>query len=229
MRRLFLAIFPHLRYTCIKICLQGDTLFAMMGKTHLTIGIAAALAATQPATVPECLAAVAAGAVGGVLCDIDTLRNDGHNDSIAVQFTALAIAACILAVDWWQNMGLCASTLTLEQNRLSIGALALFTLWVIGFFSNHRGFTHSIAAAALFSQAVWIICPALSIPFAAAYASHIFLDLLNKKGVRLLFPMKGGVHFDLFYSDRTANDLLFAFGILASAFLVLNEFALKLF
>ena len=199
----------------------------MMGKTHLTIGVAAAIAAAQPSTVPECLAAVAAGAIGGVICDIDTLRNDGNNDSIAVQLTAAATAACIFAVDWWQNMGLCASTLALDRNRLSIGAIALFALWIIGFFSSHRGFTHSIAAGALFSQAVWMLCPALAVPFAAAYASHIFLDLLNKKGVRLLFPMKGGVHFDLFYSDRTANDLLFALGIIACAFFILNGVALK--
>lgn len=199
----------------------------MMGKTHLTVGIATALAVTQPATVPGCLAAVMCGAVGGVICDIDTLRNDGNNDSIAVQLTAAAIAAGVLAVDWWLNMGLCARVLSLDKNRLIFGALALFILWIIGFFSNHRGFTHSIAAGALFSQAVWMLCPPLSIPFAAAYTSHILLDLLNKKSVRLLFPMKGGVHFGLFYSDRTVNDLLFAFGIIASAFFILNGVAMK--
>jgi len=199
----------------------------MMGKTHLTVGIAATLAVTQPATVPGCLAAVLCGAVGGVISDIDTLRNEGHNDSIAVQLTAAAIAASILAVDWWQNMGICARALSLGKNRLIAGALIFFTLWIIGFFSDHRGFTHSIAAGALFSQAVWMLCPPLSIPFAAAYASHILLDLLNKKGLRLLYPMKGGVYCDLFYSDRTANDLLFSLGIIASAFFILNGVAMK--
>ena len=200
----------------------------MMGKTHLTVGIAAALASAQPATVPGCLAAVLGGAIGGVICDIDTLRNKGSNDSIAVQLSALSIAAGILAVDWWQNFGLCASVLSLDQNRMYTAALALFALWVIGFFSNHRGFTHSIAACALFSQAVWMLCPAAALPFAAAYASHIVLDLLNKKGLRLLFPLKGGVYLGLFYSDRTANDLLFTFGIIASAFLIANGAGLKL-
>ena len=199
-----------------------------MGKTHLTIGVAAALAVTRPATVPGCLAAVMCGAVGGVICDIDTVRNEGHNDSIAVQLTALAIAAGVLVLDWKRNTGLCARVLALDKNRLITGAIALFTLWVIGFFSNHRGFTHSIAAGALFSQAVWMLCPPLSIPFAAAYASHIFLDLLNKKSVRLLFPMKGGVYFDFFYSDRTANNLLFTLGIIASAFFIANGLALKI-
>ena len=200
----------------------------MMGKTHLTVGIAAAFAAVQSNTVPGYVAAVIGGAVGGVLCDIDTLRNDGNNDSITIQLTAFAIAAAILTVDWYQNLGICASALAFDRNRLAFGALALFTLWVIGFFSNHRGFTHSIAACALFTQAVWVLCPAISIPFAAAYASHIVLDLLNRKGVRLLFPMKGGVRFGLFYSDRTANDLFFWLGIFAGTFLLINKIALKL-
>ena len=199
----------------------------MMGKTHLTVGIAAALAAARPSTVPDCLAAVLGGAIGGVLCDIDTLRNDGHNDSIAVQLGALGIAAGILAVDRWRNMGLCASVLALVENRLTCSVLALLVLWFIGFFSNHRGFTHSIAAGALFSQAVWMLCSAVALPFAAAYASHVILDLTNKKGVRLLFPMKGGVYLGLFYSDRTANDLLFILGIIASIFLIVSGAGLK--
>ena len=201
----------------------------MMGKTHLTVGIAAALAAAQPRTAAGCLAAVLGGAIGGVLCDIDTLRNEGHNDSIAVQLSALAIGASILAADWYLNTGILKYILALDENRLLYGAIALFTLWIIGFFSDHRGFTHSIAAGALFSQAVWMLCPPVVLPFAAAYASHIILDLLNKKGVRLLYPMKGGVYCDLFYSDRTANDLLFTFGIIASAFLIANGAGLKLF
>ena len=44
----------------------------MLGKTHLALGVAAAAAVLQPSTVPECLTAVLSGAVGGVLCDIDT-------------------------------------------------------------------------------------------------------------------------------------------------------------
>ena len=201
----------------------------MMGKTHLTVGVAAALAAVQPKSMAGCFAAVIGGAIGGVLCDIDTLRNEGHNDSIAIQLSALAAAASLLAADWRLNTGICRYVLSIDQNRLLYGALALFTLWVIGFFSDHRGFTHSITAGALFSQAVWMICPPVVMPFAAAYASHIALDLLNKKGVRLLYPMKGGVYCDLFYSDRTANDLLFTFGIIASIFLIANGLALKLF
>lgn len=201
----------------------------MLGKTHLAIGIAAATAIIQPETAHECLSAVFGGAIGGVLCDIDTLRNDGKKDSVAIQLTAAAAAACILAADYFLNTGICAAALTRDRQTLTIGAAAFVVLWIVGLFSNHRGFTHSIAAGALFSQAVWMICPPVAIPFAAAYASHIAIDLLNKKGLRLLWPLKGGVCLGLCYSDRAADILLFQLGILAGIFFLMNGTLMHLY
>ena len=200
----------------------------MLGKTHFFLGVTAALAIAHPQTAVDCLPAVLGGAMGSVLCDIDNLSNKGKNDSVVIQLTAAATAAGVVALDALLKTGLIDSILSLDRQRLIIGAAAFVLLWLIGYFSDHRGFTHSIAACALFTQAVWVLCPAISIPFAAAYASHIVLDLLNRKGVRLLFPMKGGVRFGLFYSDRTANDLFFWLGIFAGTFLLINKIALKL-
>lgn len=201
----------------------------MLGKTHLSIGIAVAAAVMQPETAHECLAAVLGGTVGGVLCDIDTLRNDGKKDSIVIQFSAAAAAVCILAADYFLNTGLCAAALQQDRQRLMLGATAYIVLWIVGFFSGHRGFTHSLAAGAMFAQVVRMVCPPLAIPFAAAYASHIAIDLLNKKGVRLLWPMKGGVCLGLCYSDRMANTLLFRLGSLASVFFLMNGTLMHLY
>lgn len=201
----------------------------MLGKTHLALGVAAAAAVLQPSSAPECLAAVLGGAVGGVICDIDNLRNEGKNDSVMIQLTASAAAVCILAADYFLNTGICAAALRLDRQRIALGAAAYIVLWIIGFFSNHRGFTHSLAAGALFSQAVWMLCPPLTLPYAAAYASHIAADLLNKKGLRLLWPLKGGVCLGLCYSDRAANTLLFQFGILASVFFLMNGTVMHLY
>lgn len=199
----------------------------MLGKTHLALGVAAAAAVLQPSTVPECLTAVLGGAVGGVLCDIDTLRNEGKNDSIMIQLTAALSAAALLAADFFLHLGICEAAL--GSPNLTVGAIAFAALWIIGFFSNHRGFTHSLAAGAMFSQAVRMICPPLALPFAAAYLSHIAVDLLNKKGLRLLWPMKGGVRLGWCYSDRTADTLLFQLGILASVFFLMNGTLMHLY
>ena len=201
----------------------------MLGKTHLALGVAAAAAIMTPATLPECLAAVLGGAVGGVICDIDNLRNEGRNDSVMIQLTASVAATCILAADSFLNTGLCAAALGQDRQRLRLGAAAYVVLWIIGFFSNHRGFTHSLAAGAMFAQAVHLVCPPLALPFAAAYLSHIAADLLNKKGLRLLWPLKGGVRLGWCYSDRTADKLLFQLGILAGIFFIMNGTLMHLF
>jgi len=218
----------RLRPTKTRQQLAANTV-RMLGKTHFAIGIAAATAVVQPQTAFECLSAVLAGAVGGVLCDVDTLRNDGKRDSVAIQCLSAAVSVCILAADRFLNTGLCAAALSQNRQRLILGAAVYVALWIIGYFSNHRGFTHSLAAGAMFSQAVHWLCPPLAVPFAAAYASHITMDLLNKKGLRLLWPMKGGVRLGWCYADRTADTLLFQLGILASIFFMMNGTLMHLY
>ena len=42
-------------------------------------------------------------------------------------------------------------------------------------------------------------------PFAIAFASHVLLDMMNKKSVRLFYPAKKGFCLKWFYADRLAN------------------------
>jgi len=49
-------------------------------------------------------------------------------------------------------------------------------------------------------------CLPLTIAFAIGFLSHVFLDLLNKKRVQLLYPsMVGNVCLGLCYANRIAN------------------------
>ena len=67
-----------------------------------------------------------------------------------------------------------------------IGGVGFVVLWFIGFFSDHRTFTHSLTALSLFSLAVWLIYPPLLFGFVTAYLSHLLLDILNKKKMKFL-------------------------------------------
>ena len=201
----------------------------MLGKTHFAIGIAAATAVMQPQTAPECLTAVLAGSVGGVLCDIDNLRNEGKTDSIVIQLFAAATAACALTADHFMQGGILASALSGDRNLMIAGGMLFAIAWIAGYFASHRGFTHSIAALVLFSAAAQLILPAAGPGFAAAYASHLALDLTNKKGMQLLFPLRKRFCLKLFYADKSANILFFQLGILGALFLMLNSTVMHLF
>lgn len=183
----------------------------------------------QPQTASECLTAVLAGAAGGVICDIDNLRNEGKNDSVAIHLFTAATAACILAADHFMQGGILAAALAGDRNLMIAGGALFAILWIAGYFASHRGFTHSIMALVLFSIAVQLILPAAAPGFAAAYAAHIALDLTNKKGMQLLFPLKKRFCLGLFYADKSANILFFQLGILGALFLMLNSTVMHLF
>ena len=57
---------------------------------------------------------------------------------------------------------------------------------------GHRTLTHSLLGVALFALPVWLLLggfPNLSLALVAGYASHVFADALNTKGVPLLWPL----------------------------------------
>ena len=48
----------------------------MLTGTHFVVGVGSALVITQPQTLPEIITAVTAGAVGGIIADIDAGGSD---------------------------------------------------------------------------------------------------------------------------------------------------------
>ena len=80
--------------------------------------------------------------------------------------------------------------------------------------SGHRGFSHSLIALVLETFCLWLIFPAVAMPFAIAFISHVLLDIMNKRSVRLFYPAKKGVRLGWFYADRLANRVFEAGGML---------------
>ena len=61
---------------------------------------------------------------------------------------------------------------------------------------GHRTLTHSLLGILLFALPVWLILgryTALALALVVGYASHVFADALNTRGVPLLWPMGGPV------------------------------------
>ncbi len=187
-----------------------------MSKTHLAVGIAASLLIIQPDTYQECALALMGGALGGIAPDIDTFKSRTRIDNVISHTAAAAIAAGALICDWYFNLGI-YRYLQAHTSPLMIGGLAYVILLIIGFYSPHRGFTHSLLGMALFTAAISAIYPPIAGAYIAGFASHITLDLFNRKHVRLLYPLKKGISFNLCYASGKANTFFFIAGIAASA------------
>ena len=66
----------------------------MLGKTHLTVGVAASLTILQPESLPELVVGISAAAIGALISDIDIDSTQAHrNANLITAGTVMAIAA----------------------------------------------------------------------------------------------------------------------------------------
>ena len=199
----------------------------MMSKTHIAIGAATALVGNAPMTPGECAIAVIGGIIGGIVADNDILDNDYQGDALFGQLCAAGITALILFIDYVLDGGIVKSMLA-SRVLLITGIIIFAILYCVGITQPHRGFTHSILAMMLYSLAVGILYRPLMMPFALGYASHLIIDLLNKRGMALLFPLKFKICLNLCYANETANKALMLVGLVISVAMLINGLILHI-
>ena len=191
----------------------------MMSKTHLSIGMATALALCPITGLNSCLLALAGGALGGVIPDVDILDNDYKNDALNGELAAFGTLAFAVVVNFLTGGNIISTVLAYKWSAI-VGAVAFIILWIKGYHCPHRGFTHSLLSMVLFTISIGLIYSPISIPFLFGYFSHLMLDILNKKKIRLLFPFKGGVCLNLCYANKKANTVFMVGGFVATAILL---------
>ena len=76
---------------------------------------------------------------------------------------------------------------------------------------------HSFAGWFLLGSLTGLIYPAVTPYFSAAMLSHILIDLLNRRNVRLLYPLKKGFCLGICSADGMVNRALFLAGAAVSA------------
>lgn len=191
----------------------------MMGKTHITVGIASAVLLTQPTTLGGCLVAIIGGSTGGIICDIEVHSNRYCRDALYARYMVAGLVAAALladsvirgpATDYFRHS---------NPTVVLMGAGLLAGVSFFGRLQKHRTFTHSLLALVLLTIGVGMLCLPLAPPFAIGFVSHVALDLMNKKPVQLLYPSKAGnVCLRWCYADGIANKVFLALGTLGIAF-----------
>ena len=163
----------------------------MTGKTHLACGVCTAVLILRPDTFAACTAVSLLSAVGAAIPDID-IENSTFNKYMFPAITAVFI---VLIADFCVPFIKALLPIWLLDSWYYI--IGFMALCIIGMISPHRTFTHSLTAGALFTSILYkgleaaglagdAVLPAVS--FAAGYISHIMLDFMNYKKMRILFP-----------------------------------------
>lgn len=165
----------------------------MTGRTHLAMGVAAALLAAGPAAgLTGLVTAAAGGAAGAVLPDLD-VRDTAHpwRERLA-RAGAAALLVGALVADAATGWPLVRRAAGAGLGSVALGAVSLAALCCAARLSAHRSFSHSLPALAGFSAATHLVCAPLAPFVAVGMASHLMLDLLTHRGLRLLWPARHG-------------------------------------
>lgn len=185
----------------------------MLGKTHMAVGIAATLAITQPSGVSELVLAVGAGSLGALISDIDVGTSNSHRDADKITALSVVVVLAVFAMDYFCNTQIIERIIgSSGYLRIIAGLLLFIGICAFGKEQPHRSFMHSFLALILLSFALGLIWEKAVIYFAVGFLSHLATDIFNKKKVRLLYPLKGGVSLGLFHAYGLANDIFFAVG-----------------
>ncbi len=194
----------------------------MTGETHLTVGVAAVVAVTQPKNIRELLMAVGVGAVGAVISDIDVGSSQSRKEADKIIAMIGVLAVAVFLADHYLKAGIFTRMMASRgAPEIVIGALIFLSVSVFGMEKPHRSFMHSLLGLLLLEISLEIMFPAAVPYFAVGFLSHIAIDLLNKKKVRILYPLEWGLSFDLCSAKGLINRVLLS---LATACVMLEIF-----
>ena len=197
----------------------------MMSRTHIAVGVTAALAIAQTGSAESVVAALVSGAVGGIIADCDITPSRAHKDALIGRLIVVGLTVAALAVDYWYGAGVCAYLLDNLGMRLVAGIALCVALTFLGGHTDHRSFTHSLVAMAAFCAAMWLVCEPLLPYFAMGYASHLVLDVTNKQGIRLFWPLRANVSLGLCRAKGASNTVVMVLGIACAALLLAYRLA----
>lgn len=178
------------------------------------------LAAGPGAGLTGLAVAAAGGAVGAVLPDLD-VRDTAHPwRERLTRAGAAALLAGALAFDAANGGALAREAAALGVGRLAAGAVGLVALACAARLSAHRSFSHSLLALAGFAAATWLACPPLAPYVALGFATHLVLDALTYRGLRLFWPAQHGLSARLCKTGGVVDACALAAALVGAATLI---------
>lgn len=201
----------------------------MQGKTHLAVGVLAAVAVARPQNLGEAVLCVCTAAVGGLISDVDVTRSEAKNrldHIVGMMIGAVVVGAAVNKVFGFNAYEYLTKSSSLW--RIITGLLIFIGICIFGESTPHRSFMHSLVGVAALSIPVSVINPHLLIYFVPAMLSHIVIDTLNRRPVMILYPIKKGIAFKLCKSDGlVSKGLCYASAVVGIGVLALSLYGGK--
>ncbi|MDE5768439.1 MAG: metal-dependent hydrolase, partial [Oscillospiraceae bacterium] len=163
-----------------------------------------------PDTIPGILTAVSMGAVGALISDLDVDSSIANKKANQILPLLLVIVVLAVIIDLVFQVGLWRKIWN-HSNFLKIlgGIVAFVSICLFGKNQPHRSFMHSLLALATLDISLSLIYLPFVQYFTVGFLSHLAIDLLNKKKLKLLYPKKDGFSLRLCSSSGIVNRILF--------------------
>lgn len=197
----------------------------MMSKTHISVGLTAALAAA-PATSEGLYYALMGGALGSVICDIDRNAENPSRDNRqgwGIAGTIFFGAFLHETIMDWRTFG---EKYLLDRPDRLICIAVLLGLILFAIHDSHRGFSHSFLMLFASAVPIYIISRQTCLFYIIAFLTHMLLDLMNKRPVKIFYPLKGFC-LNLCYCDGLMNRILLLAGTAGVAALIFCKFGVN--
>lgn len=192
----------------------------MMGKAHIAVGIASALVIAFPENVMQFALAVAGGAIGGIASDIDIKSNAHTKDARQSRIIAFIVAFLAIIAGCIYDTIVTLDYESAPLAEMGIGLLIVIPTAIAMRRSSHRGFSHSILAGVICTFGLLFINITFALAFLASFASHVLLDLMNKRGVRVFYPFSWKPCLGICVADKTGNNVALTIGFILDIFLI---------
>lgn len=203
----------------------------MLAKTHMAIGISAALAVMNPESALTALPIMTAAAVGAVISDIDAEHSFARKNADRLLNGCVLIVVGMILLKQLLRVDLFAYIKSNTKLSTQLFGCAVFGIYCnIGKKTAHRSMMHSFVSAILLSGCVsFSVSPMMGIAFLCGFLSHLVLDLLNYKGEQLFWPLPNKLCLGLCTSNRWVNDILEIIGVIMAVLLFLRCLGIHVF
>ncbi len=189
----------------------------MTGKTHIAIGITAALAVSSNQPVENRLVLVLVSAISSLIPDLDHPKGKLNQKILLINNNFYRIL-------FYLSLGF-VSTYLYYSMEIKVFLYLGIISFLIGI-SSHRGFTHSIIGF-LISLTIIKLCMGnfgveyIYTGFTIGYVLHIIADLFTIKGVKLFYPLKNNISLPIkIRTNSKVENIIFILLGIVSVFLL---------
>jgi len=183
----------------------------MLAKTHIALGYSSCLLITRPSTPFELITCLGISVIFSEISDVDATSSESKKNLAKVTSATAAGILMIFAGDYYLGTNISEHLRNSSYiMRYIIAFIFLLVICIFGEHQPHRSFMHSFAGVAAMCAGTYVIFPSGVKIVLVSMLSHIAADLLNRKKIRLFYPLKkGSFCMNLCNSDGSVNMLLF--------------------